>query len=73
MFFSVEPFLNTLKLSKKSIKNDPELIHKMNCLLRNFDNRLSDFYMKHILRKKILNMCSFVVTILIIEHIQGEI
>ena len=26
MFFPVEPFLNTLKLSKKSIKNDPELI-----------------------------------------------
>ena len=64
----------TLLLENKDIINsDIELKHKLSCLLNNFNCKINEFYVKHVIKRKMLNMCEMVVTYVVLKYITSNI
>jgi len=59
--------------NKDIINNDIELKHKLSCLFNNFNCKMNDFYLKHVIKKKMLNMCDMIVTYAVLQYIISNI
>jgi len=69
----IDNIYTVLLENKDIINNDIELKHKLCCLLNNFNYKINDFYVKHVIKKKMLNICEMVVTYVVLQYITSKI